>query len=111
MALIGADIEIEARMKGVVLTVTAALLISSMPSAADTWVFKDVLRAGGHLRSMKGKLADARKCGAIGAAFSDAVLPYMQSCMLNYGWALDRVIADPPRYAQKQVSVPSYRED
>lgn len=68
---------------------------------ADTWHFRDVLRPHGHARSMKAKMADAHKCGAVGHAFSDDFLPTMQQCMLQYGWALDHIIPDPkPRYAR-----------
>jgi hypothetical protein len=87
-----------------------ALLSSSAPSEADTWIFKDILRPGGHSRSMKVKIADAHHCGAAGRSFSDDVLPKMQPCMVAYGWALDRIIAEPvPRGPQRHNS--SYEDD
>jgi hypothetical protein len=79
---------------------------------ADTWVFKDVLRPGGQSRSLKEKLADAHKCGAVGSSFSDAVLPNMKPCMSTHGWTLDHVIADRTvRYAQRPHNSRSYEED
>jgi hypothetical protein len=65
---------------------------------ADTWVFKDTLRPGGHERSMAAKRVDGVKCGAArnGQSFTDAKAPNMRQCMSAHGWALDHVIPDPP---------------
>lgn len=84
---------------------TGFVLICAIGAAnADTWVFRDTVRPHGHERSLKAKFADARRCGAIGHGFSDAVLPTMQQCMLAHGWALDHIIPDAaPRYAHQPV--------
>ena len=76
------------------------LILGGMLTAAhaDTWVFKDTLRPGGHERSMAAKRADGVKCGAArnGQSFTDAKAPNMRQCMSAHGWALDHVIPDPP---------------
>ena len=78
----------------------ATLILGGMLTAAhaDTWVFKDTLRPGGHERSMAAKRADGVKCGAArnGRSFTDAKAPNMRQCMSAHGWTLDHVIPDPP---------------
>ena len=62
-------------------------------ASADTDVFRDTLRPGGHDRSMAAKFADGRKCGATRQnTFTDA--PAFQACMQARGWVLDHVIQD-----------------
>jgi hypothetical protein len=71
------------------------LFTCTMRSAgADTWVFRDISRPHGHERALRTKFADAHKCGAVRHAFSEAVVPNMQQCMLAHGWALDHVVPD-----------------
>jgi hypothetical protein len=78
----------------------SVLVLGAMLNAAnaDTWVFRDTLRPNGHDRSMTAKRADGRKCGAApgGRWFDEAKAPNMRECMLSHGWALDRIIPDPP---------------
>jgi len=81
------------------LLTTTLILVGMMTGAhADTWIFKDTLRPGGHERSMAAKRADGIKCGAArdGQSFNDAKAPNMRQCMSAHGWALDHVIPDPP---------------
>jgi hypothetical protein len=75
--------------------IASMLLLSSAvyASAADTWVFRDTLRPGGHERSMAAKRADGRKCGSSRQnTFSDS--SNFAQCMQTRGWALDHVIPD-----------------
>ena len=77
------------------------LVLGSLLSAAhaDTWVFRDTLRPHGHARSMAVKRADGRKCGAQnGRSFPFGTEDAFQQCMMARGWALDRVIPDPPEF-------------
>jgi hypothetical protein len=71
-------------------------IMGGLPNAAsaDTWVFRDTLRPGGHDRTMAAKLADGRSCGASHNSFKDRS-PFVP-CMLARGWALDHIVPDPP---------------
>ena len=75
-----------------------AILISGglmQAASADTQVFRDVLRPGGHDRSQAAKFADGRKCGLTRQhTFTDSAS--FQPCMEARGWVLDHVIPDPP---------------
>jgi hypothetical protein len=62
-------------------------------ASADTDVFRDTLRPGGHDRSTAAKFADARRCGATRQnTVTDG--PAFQQCMQSRGWVLDHVVAD-----------------
>jgi hypothetical protein len=62
-------------------------------ASADTDVFRDTLRPGGHDRGMAAKFADGRKCGATRQnTFTES--PAFQACMQSHGWVLDHVIQD-----------------
>ncbi|MGD0848911.1 hypothetical protein [Bradyrhizobium sp.] len=62
-------------------------------ASAQTDVFRDTLRPGGHDRSMAAKIADGRKCGLSRQnTFTDSAA--FQACMQSRGWVLDHVIAD-----------------
>lgn len=101
-------------MKALVMIVaTAGVLASStLSAAADTWVFKDVLRPGGHSRSMKAKFSDAHACGAVGNSIPDDIKWDLQSCMLAHGWVRDHVIDDPaPRHTRTHHNVRSPDDD
>jgi hypothetical protein len=76
--------------------VAATLILGGMLSAAqaDTWVFRDASRPGGHDRSMAAKRADGRKCGTVRGSFKDDT--GFEPCMAARGWVLDHVIPDPP---------------
>jgi hypothetical protein len=76
--------------------ITAALILGGMLSAAhaDTWVFRDTLRPGGHDRNMAVKQADGRKCGTVRGSFRDGT--GFEPCMAARGWVLDHIIPDPP---------------
>jgi hypothetical protein len=76
--------------------VAATLILGGMLNAAqaDTWVFRDTLRPGGHDRSMAAKQADGRKCGTVRGSFKDGT--GFEPCMAARGWVLDHVIPDPP---------------
>jgi len=76
--------------------VAATLILGGMLNAAhaDTWVFRDTLRPGGHDRGMAAKRADGRKCGTVGGSFKDGT--GFEPCMAARGWVLDHVIPDPP---------------
>jgi hypothetical protein len=76
--------------------VAAALILGGMLNAAqaDTWVFRDTLRPGGHDRGMAAKRADGRKCGTVRGSFKDG--SGFEPCMAARGWVLDHVIPDPP---------------
>jgi hypothetical protein len=57
-------------------------------ASADTDVFRDTLRPGGHDRSMAAKFADGRRCGASRQnTFSDSAA--FRQCMQSRGWVLD----------------------
>ena len=91
------------KLLGTILS-TILILGGTLTAAhADTWVFKDTLRPGGHERSMAAKRADGAKCGAErgGRSFSDAAATNMQQCMSARGWALAHIIPDrPTRHAR-----------
>jgi hypothetical protein len=76
--------------------VAAALILGGMLNAAqaDTWVFRDTQRPGGHDRGMAAKRADGRKCGTVRGSFNDG--SGFEECMVARGWVLDHVIPDPP---------------
>lgn len=81
--------------------VAATLILGGMLNAAqaDTWVFRDTLRPGGHDRGMAAKRADGRKCGTVRGSFKNGT--GFEPCMAARGWVLDHVIPDPPsRYAR-----------
>jgi hypothetical protein len=62
-------------------------------ASADTDIFRDTLRPGGHDRSLAAKFADGRKCGASRQnTFTDSAA--FQQCMQSRGWVLDHVVAD-----------------
>jgi hypothetical protein len=63
-------------------------------SADDAAYFKDVLKPGGHARSMAAKLADGRACGVSGDTIT-GLIPAFQACMSSRGWALDHYGPDP----------------
>jgi hypothetical protein len=75
--------------------ILGTLILVGMLSAesADTDVFRDTLRPGGHDRSMAAKLAGGRKCGVTRQhTFTDSLA--FQACMQSHGWVLDHVIQD-----------------
>jgi hypothetical protein len=86
--------------------VAAALILGGMLNAAhaDTWVFRDTLRPGGHDRGMATKRADGRKCGTVRGSFKDGT--GFEPCMAARGWVLDHVIPDPP-----SMHARNYRHD
>jgi hypothetical protein len=64
--------------------------------AADTHIYKDVLKPNGHARGMAEKFADFRACGyRKGTSVNDSVLLRIDACMRGRGWALDHVVPDP----------------
>ena len=84
----------EEKLKLILLSVILILCGVANALAADTYVFKDVLRPGGHDRTMAQKQADYRKCGAIG----DRILTSqagLERCMNQHGWTLSKYIPDP----------------
>jgi hypothetical protein len=68
----------------------AALTALSLTAAQadDIAYFKDVLKPGGHARSMAAKLADGRACGVSGDTIT-GLMPAFQKCMSGRGWVLD----------------------
>ena len=87
-------------MKRLVLGTVVILYGMIGAASAETDVFRDTLRPGGHDRSMAAKIADGRKCGARHNAFKDENVSTFQGCMFARGWTLDHIIPDPvPRTA------------
>ena len=74
---------------------TAIFMALSLTAAHadDTAYFKDVLRPGGHARSMAAKLADGQACGVSGGRIT-GLMPAFEKCMSGRGWALDHYAAD-----------------
>jgi hypothetical protein len=88
--------------------IAATLIFGGMLSAAhaDTWVFRDTLRPGGHDRGMAAKRADGRKCGTVGGSFKDGT--GFEPCMAARGWVLDHIIPDPPSVYARRGSGSDY---
>ena len=76
--------------------VAATLILGGILNAAqaDTWVFRDTQRPGGHDRGTAAKRSDGRKCGTVRGSFKDRT--GFEPCMAARGWVLDHVIPDPP---------------
>jgi hypothetical protein len=71
-------------------------------ASAETDVFRDTLRPGGHDRSMAAKIADGRKCGLTRQnTFTDRAT--FQSCMQGHGWVLDHIVQDRPAVQDKSA--------
>jgi hypothetical protein len=89
-----------------------ALILAAMLTAAsaDTDVFRDTLRPGGHDRSMAAKIADGRKCGLSRQntfTNSAAFLP----CMEARGWVLDHVVQDKSaRFIDPETGLSCYNQ-
>jgi hypothetical protein len=88
-------------------TAATAILIAlsfNAASAADVAYFKDVLKPGGHTRSMTAKLADGRACGVSGG-YITKLMPAFETCMSGRGWALDHYGADPASPRPRDTAV------
>jgi hypothetical protein len=88
------------------LAASAILIALSLnaASAADVAHFKDVLKPGGHTRSMAAKLADGRACGVSGG-YITKLMPAFETCMSGRGWALDHYGADPASPRPRDAAV------
>jgi hypothetical protein len=88
------------------LAATAILMALSLQAASanDTAYFKDVLKPGGHARSMAAKLADGRACGVSGDTIT-GLMPAFQKCMSSRGWALDHYGPDPSAPRPRDTTV------
>jgi hypothetical protein len=91
---------------GRTIAATAILLALSLQAASanDTAYFKDVLKPGGHARSMAAKLADGRACGVSGDTIT-GLMPAFQKCMSSRGWALDHYGPDPSAPRPRDTTV------
>lgn len=88
-------------------TVAAAILMAlplNAASASDIAYFKDVLKPGGHARSMAAKVADGQACGASGNTVT-VLMPAFQACMSSHGWALDHYGPDPASPRPRDTAV------
>jgi hypothetical protein len=85
---------------------TAILMALSLnaASAADIAYFKDVLKPGGHARSMAAKLADGRACGVSGDTIT-RLMPAFEKCMSGRGWTLDHYGPDPASPRPRDTAV------
>ena len=73
-------------------------------SASDIAYFKDVLKPGGHARSMAAKVADGQACGVSGDTVT-VLMPAFQTCMSGRGWALDHYGPDPASPRPRDTAV------
>jgi hypothetical protein len=80
--------------------------------ADDVAFFKDVLKPGGHTRSMTAKLADGQACGVSGGVIT-SLMPAFETCMHARGWALDHYGPDPaqPRPRATMVNFTDVKGD
>jgi hypothetical protein len=82
-------------MKRLVLGTVAILCGMIGAASAETDIFRDTLRPGGHDRSMAAKIADGRKCGLTRQkTFTDRAA--FGACMQAHGWVLDHIVQDRP---------------
>jgi hypothetical protein len=84
--------------------ILAALSLGGVLGAsADTYVFRDIRKPGGHEREMAAKLADGRA----GASKSGNVhnLPVLESCMRAHGWVVDHIVPDSSAAARHATIV------
>ena len=95
------------------LALGAALIAYCMLGAAsaETDVYRDTLRPGGHDRGMAAKFADGRKCGLTRQnTFTDRAA--LEACMQAHGWILDHVVQDrPARFIDPDTGMSCYDQD
>ena len=85
------------------------IAVSSGGALAASYHLKDVLRPGGHARSLAAKFADGRSCGATGDHVLVSKAAAFKDCMRTHGWVVDKYTPDPtPRTAQRS---PGTRDD
>jgi hypothetical protein len=94
------------------LVLGTVLILGGMLSAAsaETDIFRDTLRPGGHDRGMAAKFADGRKCGLTRQnTFTDRAA--FQACMQARGWVLDHVIEDrSARFIDPETGLSCYNQ-
>ena len=79
--------------------VAAAALVTVLSlgaARADTYLFTDTLRPGGHARSDAAFQADEHRCGADANDHFGNVAAF-KKCMRAHGWVADAYKPDPPR--------------
>jgi hypothetical protein len=86
------------------MTTTLLALFSTggaLTAAAETDVYKDVLRPNGHSRSAAARNADFRACGWVGQ-LNDEAFQKADACMRARGWMIDHVI--PSKSAASSIT-------
>jgi hypothetical protein len=83
-------------------TMLAAFSLATVHNAAaETDVYKDVLRPNGQARSNAAKWADFAACGWRTDTISDSEFQKANKCMNRHGWVIDHIVQDR---ANKTVS-------